>query len=37
VREVGFDSDRMILKPPPRPTAGGMQHREMLWEKISDL
>jgi Lipocalin-like domain len=37
VREVGFDGERMILKPPPRPTADGMQHREIVWERISEL
>lgn len=36
VREVSFDGDRMILKPPPRPTADGLQHREIVWEKISE-
>ena len=37
VREVSFDGARMILKPPPRPTADGMQHREIVWEKISEV
>jgi Lipocalin-like domain len=36
VREVSFDGeDRMILRPPPRPTADGLQHREIVWERIS--
>ena len=37
VREVSFDGERMVLRPPPRPTTDGMQHREIVWEKISDL
>ena len=36
VREVSFDGERMVLRPPPRATADGMQHREIVWEKISD-
>lgn len=36
VREVSFDGERMVLRPPPRPTADGLQHREIVWEKISD-
>ena len=35
VREVSFDGERMILKPPPRQTPDGLQHREIVWEKIS--
>ncbi|MGE5270026.1 MAG: lipocalin-like domain-containing protein [Thiohalocapsa sp.] len=37
VREVSFGGDRMILKPPPRPTPDGMQHRQIVWEKISEV
>ncbi len=37
VRDVSFDGERMILKPPPRQTADGTQYREIVWEKISDL
>lgn len=36
MREVSFDGDRMILKPPPRQSADGLQHREIVWEKISE-
>lgn len=36
VREVSFDGERMILRPLPRATADGLQHREIVWEKISD-
>ncbi len=35
VREVSFDGERMILKPPPRLSADGVQHREIVWERIS--
>ena len=34
-REVGFDGDRMILRPPPRAAAGGREHRELTWERIA--
>ena len=35
VREVSFDGDRMILRPPPRPTEAGEEYRELTWEKIA--
>ena len=34
VRQVSFDGDFMVLRPPPR--AGG-EHRVLTWEKISDV
>ncbi|HXO03832.1 MAG TPA: lipocalin-like domain-containing protein [Stellaceae bacterium] len=34
VRDVSFDGDRMILRPPPRPTG---EHRVLTWERISEL
>jgi hypothetical protein len=34
VRQVSFDGDFMVLRPPPR--VGG-EHRVPTWEKISDL
>ena len=34
VREVSFDGDFMVLRPPPR--AGG-EYRVLTWEKISEL
>ena len=34
VREVSFDGDFMVLRPPPR--AGG-EYRVLTWEKISDV
>ncbi len=36
VREVSFAGERMILRPPPRPTAAGEEYRELTWEKIAD-
>ena len=36
VREVSFDGERMVLRPPLRPTADGVQQREIVWEKISE-
>jgi lipocalin-like protein len=35
VREVSFDGDRMILRPPPRQTAAGEEYRELTWERIA--
>lgn len=34
VREVSFDGNLMVLRPPPR--AGG-EYRVLTWEKISDV
>src|SRR5579863_2811164 len=33
VREVRFDGELMILRPPPRQTAAGEEHRELTWER----
>ena len=35
VREVSFDRDRMILRPPPRQTETGEEFRELTWERIA--
>ncbi len=36
VREVSFEGeDRMVLRPPPRPAAGGEEYREIAWQRIS--
>ena len=35
VRDVRFEGDRMILRPPPRPGAGGPEQREITWERIA--
>jgi hypothetical protein len=34
IREVSYDGNLMVLRPPPR--AGG-EHRILTWEKISDV
>lgn len=34
VREVSFDGDFMVLRPPPRPSG---EHRVLTWEKISEV
>jgi hypothetical protein len=34
VRQVSFDGDLMVLRPPPRPNG---EHRVLTWEKISDV
>jgi hypothetical protein len=35
VREVSFDGDRMILRPPPRQTEAGEEYRALTWERIA--
>jgi Lipocalin-like domain len=35
VREVSFDGDRMILRPPPRQGEAGEEFRELTWERIA--
>jgi hypothetical protein len=35
VREVSFDGDRMILRPPPRQSEAGEEYRELTWERIA--
>ena len=35
VREVSFDGDRMILRPPPRQTEAGEEYREVTWERLA--
>jgi hypothetical protein len=37
VREVSFEGNRMILRPPPRQYGGQQQHRVLAWEKISNV
>lgn len=34
VRQVSYDGDFMVLRPPPRPSG---EHRVLTWEKISDV
>ena len=36
VREVSFDGDRMILRPPPRQGEAGEEYREITWERIAE-
>ncbi|MGC2414682.1 MAG: lipocalin-like domain-containing protein [Stellaceae bacterium] len=35
VREVSFEGERMILRPPPRQTEAGEEYRELTWERIA--
>jgi len=35
VREVSFDGEHMILRPPPRQTEAGEEYRELTWERIA--
>jgi hypothetical protein len=34
-REVRFEGDRMILRPPPRRSGTGTEQRELAWELIA--
>lgn len=36
VRDVRFENDQMVLRPPPRPYGTGEECREIHWRKISD-
>ena len=35
VREVSFDGEHMVLRPPPRQTEAGEEYREITWERIA--
>jgi hypothetical protein len=35
VRDVRFEGDRMILRPPPRPSGAATEQRELTWELIA--
>ena len=35
VRGVRFEGERMVLSPPPRPSASGEEYRELTWERIA--
>jgi hypothetical protein len=35
VREVRFEGERMILRPPPRPKGEVIEYRELGWERIA--
>jgi Lipocalin-like domain len=35
VRDVRFDEDRMILRPPPRRSGDRTEQRELTWERIA--
>jgi hypothetical protein len=37
VRDVRFEGDRMILRPPPRRTSAGVEQREITWERIASI
>ena len=37
-RDVRFEGELMILRPPPRPLPnGGIEHRELTWERLSTV
>ena len=36
-RGVRFENGLMVLIPPPRVVAGVTEHREIAWEKVSDI
>ena len=35
VREVSFDGDRMVLRPPLRQSGSGVEQRLLTWERIA--
>jgi len=35
VREVSFEGERLVLRPPPRRTAAGEEYREITWERLA--
>jgi len=37
VRDVRFEGQHMIMRPPPRPGAGGPEQREITWERIAEV
>jgi hypothetical protein len=37
VRDVRFEGDLMVLRPPARIYDGAQQQRELYWEKIADV
>ena len=37
VRQVRMEGNLLVLHPPPREKNGKIEHREMFWEKISDV
>ena len=37
VRGVRFEDGLMVLQPPPRTIDGHEEHRELYWERISDV
>ena len=37
VRDVRFEGDRMVLRPPPQKQGDVTHHRELYWEKISTV
>ncbi len=37
VRDVRFEGGLMVLRPPARTYGGGVEQRELYWEKIADV
>jgi hypothetical protein len=37
VRDVRFEGELMVLRPPPRRYDGMLEQRELYWEKIADV
>jgi Lipocalin-like domain len=37
VRDVRFEGNLMVLRPPPRSYGGAAEQRELFWEKIADV
>jgi hypothetical protein len=37
VRDARFEGDLMVLRPPLRASASGMEQRELYWERIAEV
>jgi hypothetical protein len=37
VRDVRFEADLMVLRPPARTSGGAVEQRELFWEKLADV
>ena len=37
IRDVRFEGNRMVLRPPPRVQGDVTHHRELYWEKVSPV
>ncbi len=36
IRDVRFEGEFMVLRPPSREMDGGLEHRELYWKRVAD-